>query len=102
LSSVLSRSQVVCATCASLDGHVLSAESSTSRCSDEATQATEPTAPDRLHKAPIVILAGDPQQLSATVLSMEAQAQGLGVSLFERLLQEHGEGVSSCSRSSTG
>jgi ATP-dependent RNA/DNA helicase IGHMBP2 len=90
VTAVLSRSQVVCATCASLDGHVLGGESFDVALLDEATQATEPTALVAFTKAPTVILAGDPQQLSATVLSMEAQAQGLGVSLFERLLEEHG------------
>ncbi len=93
VGSVLARSQVVCATCASLDGHVLSGESFDVALLDEATQATEPTALVAFTKAPTVILAGDPQQLSATVLSMEAQEKGLGVSLFERLLAEHGEGV---------
>jgi len=93
VQTVLQRSQVVCATCASLDGHVLSGETFDVALLDEATQATEPTALVAFTKAPIVILAGDPQQLSATVLSMEAQAQGLGVSLFERLLADHGDGV---------
>ena len=32
-----------------------------------------------------VVLVGDPQQLPATVVSMEAQRRGYGVSLFERL-----------------
>ena len=93
MTSVLSRAQVVCATCASLDGHVLSSESFDVALLDEATQATEPTALVAFTKAPTVILAGDPQQLSATVLSQQAQEQGLGLSLFERLLAEHGEGV---------
>jgi ATP-dependent RNA/DNA helicase IGHMBP2 len=93
MNTVLSRAQVVCATCAALDGHVLSGETFDVALLDEATQATEPTALVAFTKAPIVILAGDPQQLSATVLSMEAQAKGLGVSLFERLLEEHGPSV---------
>ena len=93
VNTVLSRAQVICATCASLDGHVLSGEAFDVALLDEATQATEPTALVAFTKAPTVILAGDPQQLSATVLSMEAQAQGLGVSLFERLLEEHGPSV---------
>jgi len=43
---------VVCATCASLDGHVLSAESFDVALLDEATQATEPTALIAFTKAP--------------------------------------------------
>ncbi len=87
VAAVLERSQVVCATCASLDGHVLAHESFDVALLDEATQATEPTALIAFTKAPKVILAGDPHQLSATVLSPDAKE--LQVSLFERLLKDH-------------
>ncbi len=40
-----------------------------------------------------MILAGDHRQLPPTVLSLEAQKRGLGKSLFERLLEQHGEPV---------
>ncbi len=93
LRAVLERAQVVCVTLASLDSGVLSHEEFDLALLDEATQATEPLALLGFLRAPKVILAGDPQQLPPTVLSPEAAKQGLSVSLFERLLGDHGEGV---------
>jgi superfamily I DNA and/or RNA helicase len=40
-----------------------------------------------------VVMAGDPFQLPPTVLSERAAKGGLSVSLFERLLKDHGDGV---------
>ncbi len=93
LRGVLERAQVVCVTLASLESGVLSHEEFDLALLDEATQATEPLALLGFLRAPKVILAGDPQQLPPTVLSQEAAKQGLAVSLFERLLADHGEGV---------
>ena len=60
---------------------------------DEATQATEPSAlvPLILRRACAALLVGDPRQLPPTVVSREASAGGLGVSLFERLSRSAGE-----------
>jgi ATP-dependent RNA/DNA helicase IGHMBP2 len=91
--SVLDGADVVCATLSILDASVLAKESFDLALLDEATQAIEPLALWAWLKAPTVILAGDHRQLPPTVLSREAAARGLGTSLFERLLQEHGEGV---------
>ncbi len=91
--AVLARADVVCVTLASLDTGVLAGEQFDLALLDEATQATEPLALLGFLRAPKVILAGDPQQLPPTVLSQEAAKAGLGVSLFERLLKDHGEGV---------
>ncbi len=52
---------------------------------DEATQAIEPLCWIPMLKTKKVVLAGDPKQLPATVLSTEAAEQGLDISLFERL-----------------
>jgi predicted DNA helicase len=84
---------VVCVTLASLGSGVLAGGEFDRALLDEATQATEPLALLGFLRAPKVILAGDPQQLPPTVLSQEAAKAGLGVSLFERLLKDHGEGV---------
>ncbi|HEY6002720.1 MAG TPA: IGHMBP2 family helicase, partial [Anaeromyxobacter sp.] len=54
---------------------------------DEATQAVEPALYLALLRAERAVLAGDHLQLPPTVLSAEAQAGGLGVSLFERLAE---------------
>ncbi len=61
---------------------------------DEACQATEPGTWPPLLFAEAVVLAGDHQQLSATIVSPEAQAQGLGLSLFERLIARYGNRIS--------
>ena len=60
---------------------------------DEATQAVEPAAYLALLRAERAVLAGDHLQLPPTVLSAAAQAGGLGVSLFERLVALHGDAV---------
>ncbi|HEX8699828.1 MAG TPA: AAA domain-containing protein [Myxococcaceae bacterium] len=91
--AVLERAQVVCVTLASLGSGVLSHEEFDLALIDEATQATEPLTLLGLLRAPKVVLAGDPKQLPPTILSQEAARAGLAVSLFERLLQDHGEGV---------
>lgn len=93
VSSVLGNAQVVCATLASLDGSLLRGESFDGALVDEATQAIEPLALMAFLKAPLVVLAGDPQQLAPTIISSEAARSGLGVSLFERLLRHSGDEV---------
>ncbi|WP_225414494.1 AAA domain-containing protein [Stigmatella hybrida] len=91
--AVLERAQVICVTLASLGSGVLAHEEFDRALIDEATQATEPLTLLGFLRAPKLVLAGDPQQLPPTVLSQEAAKAGLGVSLFERLLGDHGEGV---------
>lgn len=93
VEAVLGRADVVCATLSMLDGHVLSNRSFDVALLDEATQALEPLALGAFLKAQTVILAGDPRQLAATVISMEAKRAGLGTSLFERVLTDFGEEV---------
>jgi ATP-dependent RNA/DNA helicase IGHMBP2 len=93
VAQVLGNARVVCATCSMLGGGVLRGEAFDVALVDEATQAVEPLALMAFLKAPTVVLAGDPKQLAPTVLSLEAQAQGLGTSLFERLLADYGDDV---------
>lgn len=93
LESVLGGASVVCATLAALEGQVLSGRRWDVALLDEATQALEPLALLAFLKADTVLLAGDPQQLGPTVLSLEAARAGLGRSLFERLLEAHGPEV---------
>ncbi len=93
VDSVLGAAQVVCATCSMLAGRVLADESFDVALLDEATQTIEPLALMAFLKAPLVILAGDPMQLPPTIISLEAAKQGLGVSLFERLLSDCGDDV---------
>lgn len=52
---------------------------------DEAAQALEAACWIALPRARRAVLAGDHQQLPPTIRSLEAQQQGLGLTLFERL-----------------
>jgi superfamily I DNA and/or RNA helicase len=88
---VLSRAPVVLATLTSLDASALAGRRFALAVVDEATQAVEPAAYLALLRAERAVLAGDHLQLPPTVLSAAAQAGGLGVSLFERLVAAHGD-----------
>src|SRR5262249_1715094 len=57
---------------------------------DEACQSTEPGCWVPLIRAKRVVLAGDHRQLPPTIVSVEALKDGFGVSLFERLTEDHG------------
>ncbi|WP_373046659.1 AAA domain-containing protein [Vulgatibacter sp.] len=91
--AVLARAQVICATCTALAGSTLREERFDRALLDEATQAIEPLSLLPFLRAERVILAGDHRQLPPTVISQEAGQLGLSVSLFERLLGDHGDGV---------
>jgi superfamily I DNA and/or RNA helicase len=93
LNSILQGAEVVCATLSMLEGSTLRNESFDVALFDEATQAIEPLALLAFLKAPIVVMAGDQKQLAPTVISMDAEKQGLGTSLFERLLKDYGDEV---------
>jgi ATP-dependent RNA/DNA helicase IGHMBP2 len=92
-AQVLERADVVLATLTSLDGPVLAGRRFGLAVVDEATQAVEPATLLALLRAERVALAGDHLQLPPTVLSAAAQAGGLGVSLFERLVAALGDGA---------
>lgn len=93
LGAILGNAQVVCATLTMLEGSILRSQQFDVALLDEATQAIEPLALMAFLKAPTVVMAGDPKQLAPTILSMDAQKQGLGTSLFERLLADYGDEV---------
>jgi ATP-dependent RNA/DNA helicase IGHMBP2 len=90
-AEVLERAQVVLATLTSLDSPPLAGRSFPLAVVDEATQAVEPALYLALLRAGRAVLAGDHLQLPPTILSAEAQAGGLGVSLFERLVESFGD-----------
>jgi superfamily I DNA and/or RNA helicase len=92
-AAVLDRAQVVLATLTSLDAPPLAGRRFPLVVVDEATQAVEPALYLALLRAERAVLAGDHLQLPPTVLSAAAQAGGLGVSLFERLVALHGDAV---------
>jgi superfamily I DNA and/or RNA helicase len=92
-AEVLSRAPVVLATLTSLDAPALARRRFALAVVDEATQAVEPAVYLALLRADRAVLAGDHLQLPPTVLSAAAQAGGLGVSLFERLVALHGDAL---------
>ena len=91
VASILGSARVVCATLTMLEGSVLGSQQFDVALLDEATQAIEPISLMAFHKAPVVVLAGDQKQLAPTVISLDAEKKGLGVSLFERLLGDWGD-----------
>lgn len=93
IAQVLDEADVVCTTLASIGARPLETRRFDVALVDEATQAIEPLTLWAFLKAPRVVLAGDHKQLPPTVLSQRAERGGLGKSLFERLLDEHGDAV---------
>jgi ATP-dependent RNA/DNA helicase IGHMBP2 len=90
-AEVLERAQVVLATLTSLDAPPLAGRRFPLAVVDEATQAVEPALYLALLRADRAVLAGDHLQLPPTILSAKAQEGGLGVSLFERLVDAYGD-----------
>ncbi len=90
VKSILERARVVCVTLASIPTETLVGERFDLVVIDEATQATEPLSLIGWLRAARMVLAGDPEQLAPIVISQEAARRGLGKSLFERLLEDHG------------
>jgi hypothetical protein len=87
INGVLRRADVICATCAGAGSDILERFSFQACLIDEATQATEPATVVPLTKGcSQVVLIGDQKQLPPTIISREADAAGLGKSLFERML----------------
>jgi len=85
VSEVLRSARVVCATLTGCLHPRLRGETFDLVVIDEAGQALEPACWGALLKGRRAVLAGDHLQLPPTVLSREACAAGLGVTLFERL-----------------
>lgn len=87
IKSKINSARVICATCVGSANEYLRSFSFPFVIIDESTQATElSTLIPLLHNCKQLILIGDHKQLPPTILSPEANKQGLGVSLFERLI----------------
>ena len=85
---------IVCATATGLDVRYLGNRTFDWCVMDEASQGTEPVSWIPIQYAERLILAGDPCQLPPTILSAEAIAKGLQISLIERLMDQMGPAVS--------
>lgn len=84
---IFNAARVICATLTGLDERLLSGRHFDLCVIDEAAQSTEPGCWIPLRYSQRLVLAGDHCQLPPTILSQEAAANGLGVSMMERLLQ---------------
>lgn len=93
IESILDSADILCATTTGLDSQVLGQRRFDLAVIDEACQSTEPGCWIPLLRCQRVVLAGDHCQLPPTVLDPEAAEQGLGISLFERLVVLHGPAV---------
>jgi ATP-dependent RNA/DNA helicase IGHMBP2 len=94
VEQILHQASVVCATTTGLDDALLGKRRFDLVVVDEACQLTEPGAWTAICRAERLVLAGDHCQLPPTIVSDEAAAQGLSVSLFERLMNRSGAQIS--------
>jgi predicted DNA helicase len=93
VNDLIKQADVVCATNSTSGSEILAGYEFDLLVLDEATQSTEPSALIPLVKADKAVLAGDHKQLPPTVLNEEAANKGLSQSLFERLLEVHGNEI---------
>jgi superfamily I DNA and/or RNA helicase len=91
---VLDTATVICATTTAIDSEVLGQRTFDWLVIDEACQSTEPGCWIPLARCERLVLAGDHCQLPPTVVSREAQREGLGASLQERLMEACGPRIS--------
>src|SRR6185503_6005934 len=87
----LNRADVICVTTTSIDSEMLGQRTFDLAVIDEACQSTEPGCWIPLLRSEKLILAGDHCQLPPTVVSREAERDGFGISLLERLADRYGE-----------
>ncbi len=96
VTRVLDGAPVIGATATGLDPFLLGPRRFDLVVIDEAGQATEPTAWIPTLRANKLVLGGDHCQLPPTILSAEAEAQGYGISMMERLVGLYGSEITSC------
>lgn len=87
---ILDGASVILSTLTAVDSTILGQRQFDLCVIDEAGQSTEPATWIPLPRAQRLVLAGDHQQLPPTVVSQQAERQGFGVSLLERLMQRDG------------
>lgn len=93
IEHVIHSADVVCVTMTAIGSEVLGQRHFDLAVIDEACQSTEPAGWIPLLRSERVVLAGDHRQLSPTVLSREAERQGFGLSLMERVVDLFGDTV---------
>jgi hypothetical protein len=93
VESILDSAAVICATTTGIDSQLLGPRRFDLVVIDEACQSTEPGCWIPLLRGDRLVLAGDHCQLPPTVVSPEAEAEGFGTSLFERLINHYGPDI---------
>ena len=91
IHQILTHSQVVACTLTGASSSVLGSKRFHSVFIDEAAQALSPGAWIPLLRANRAIFAGDHHQLPPTVKSVEADREGLGITLFEQVIEKSSE-----------
>ena len=86
-SALFAEARVVACTLVGSANKILVGQTFPTLFIDEAAQALEPACWIAIRRAHRVVLAGDHQQLPPTVKCYEAQREGLGVTLMERIVQ---------------
>jgi predicted DNA helicase len=93
INGIIKAAEVICATNSTAGSEILKSAKFDFAVIDEATQSTEPSSLIAVLKAKRFIMAGDHKQLPPTILNEEAARGSLSKSLFERLLQLHGDRI---------
>ncbi len=93
IKGIIIDAEVICATNSTAGSEILKGEKFDFAIIDEATQSTEPSSLIPVLKAKRFIMAGDHKQLPPTILNEEAASENLSKSLFERLLELHGDRI---------
>lgn len=94
LDAVLDSATIVCATLHGVEADILGSRLFETLVIDEAGQSTEPATWIPIARCHRIVLTGDHCQLPPTVLSRDAAAQGLDVSMMQRLMTTHGQWIS--------
>ena len=90
---IIQEAEVICATNSTVGSEILKGERFDFAVVDEATQSTEPSSLISVLKTKRFIMAGDHKQLPPTILNEDAARGNLSKSLFERLLEMHGDKI---------
>lgn len=93
INNLLNRADVICTTNSTTGSEILNGRVFDVLVLDEATQATEPSCLVPLIHCGKVIMAGDHLQLPPTIMSLEAENLGLGLTMFERMVMLYGDEV---------
>jgi predicted DNA helicase len=93
IRGIIKDAEVICATNSTAGSELLKGEKFDVAVVDEATQSTEPSSLIPVLKAKRFIMAGDHKQLPPTILNEEAAFRNFTKSLFERLLERHGDTI---------